>query len=270
MNYFSVGLTLLVLGAAAPHAIAQVAPDDLPPPTALINLDDAGLLKKGQISEHLDLRAFGGGEDLFYTNLGVHFGLGHNWEAAIRGSSADRTNFAIPGVGVIRHGGNDVELLARYRFLHADPESSKVSVTGLVGVGLPSTPDRTAASVTLGLSASTSFKRRVTLTLNPRAVLLENDVLVGIGIGAQVTLAKGVSLVGDYTPILSGDNTRNTVNGGLMRRDIYGAAFRFSSSDSNVFFDLGYTNGLGSTTGLSLSPGLQGSGAFYFAITARH
>ena len=270
MNYFSVGLTLLVLGAVAPHAIAQAASDELPPPLSLINLDDTSLLTKGQISERLDLRAFGGGENLFYTNLGVRFGLGHNLEAGIRGTSADRRNFTIPGVGAIRHGGNDIELLARYRFLHGDAESSKVNVIGLLGVGLPSTPDRKSASLTLGLSASTSLKRRVVLTLNPRAVVLENDVLVGIGIGAQVRLAKDVSLIGDYTPILSGNNTRNTVNGGLMRRDIYGAAFRFSSPDRNVYFDLGYTNGLGSTTGLSLSPGLQGSGAFYFAITARH
>lgn len=271
MNYFSVGLTLLTLWLAAPRAGAQgnQGSDEPLRPAALINLDGPGLLERGDVSGKLDLRAFGGGEDLLYTSLGVHLGLGHNWEGAVRGSFARRKNLPLPGGSAIRHGGNDVELLARYRFFHADPTGSTPIVTGLVGVGLPSTPDRGSASLTLGLSAATSLKEYAVFTLNPRAIFLSNNTIFGLGFGAQVRIARGISLVGDYTPLLSGNNTRNTTNGARRSRDIYGAAVRFSSADARVSFDLGYTNGTGATTGFSLTPGLGGSGAFYFALTAR-
>jgi hypothetical protein len=84
-----------------------------------------------------------------------------------------------------------------------------------------------------------------------------------------VNLGGRVSLVGDYTPLLSGDNTRDTITGGLMRRDVYGVAIRFETADERFLLDLGYTNGVGSTTGFSLTPGLGGSGAFYLSVRAR-
>ena len=271
MNYFSVGITLLTLGLAAPGAVAQSDPGSSEPlrSAPLINLDDAALLNRGQLSGHIDFRAFGGEEDLLYTSLGVHLGLGHNLEAAVRGSFANRKTLPLPTGSAIRHGGSDVELLARYRFLGGDPASSKPTVTGLVGVGLPSTPDRGSASLTLGLSASAALKHGAVLTLNPRAIFLSNNTLFGVGFGAHVHIARGVSLLGDYTPLLSGGNTRSTTDGALRSRDIYGAAIRLSSPDERISLDFGYTNGTGATTGFALTPGLGGSGAFYFAFTAR-
>lgn len=272
MNYVSLGLLLIALSWAAPCAHAQAEEGSREPhlPTSLINLDDASLLKRDQVAAHLDIRAFGGGEDLFYAGLGVRYGLGHNWELGLRGASADRKNLSLTDGNLLRHGGNDVELLARYCFLPGAPDGFKPTVTGLLGVSQPSTPDRGSASLNLGLSASVSYKHWVTFTLNPRAVVLDDSALVGIGLGAQIRLTQGVSLVGDYTPIVSGNNTRNTIDGSPMRRDVYGVALRLSASDNRTSLDLGYTNGLGSTTGFSLTPGLDGSGAFYFAITARH
>ena len=174
MNHFSVCLTLLILGSAAPTAVAQgnEDSDQSQQNTALINLDSPVLLERRQIVSRLDMRAFGGKEDLLYTGLGFHLGLGHHWEGAIRAAFADRKNLSLPGGNAIRHGGTDVEIIARHRFLQGNTAGSP-TVTGLIGIGLPSTPDRGSASVTLGLSASTSLRRGVVFTLNPRSVLLE-------------------------------------------------------------------------------------------------
>ena len=87
--------------------------------------------------------------------------------------------------------------------------------------------------------------------------------------GRDYQIVKGVSVVGDYTAILSGQNTRDTVTGSGMSRDVFGAALRLSSGSGAYTLDIGYTNGTGSTTAFGLTPGLGGSSAVYAALTVR-
>jgi hypothetical protein len=270
MNYFPVCLTLLILWLAAPRAGAQVnqGSDEPPQHTSLINLDGPRLLERGMDAGRLDVRAFGGKEDLVYSSLSARVGLGHDWEGAVWASVAGRKSLLLPGGSAIRHGGSDVELLARYRFLREGLHRSGTSLTGLIGVALPDTPARTSAALTLGLSATNSPGRRVAFTLNPRVAFLDNNTLFGVGLGVQLRLGGRISLIGDYTPLLTGDNTRDTTSGALMHRDLYGVAIRYSAPEERLTLDLGFTNGTGATTGFSLTPGLGGSGAIYLAIGA--
>jgi len=268
MNWFSPCLALLLLLSAAPGAGAQIiqARDD--PPDFAINLDGPGVLDRGTTAGRIDVRAFGGREDLVYTSLGVRVGLGHDWEAAVRASIADRKSLLLPGGGSIRHGGSDAEVFARCRFFHGGLSTPEPSLTGLIGFALPNTPARTAAAMTVGLSAATPTGRLAVFTLNPRVAFLEHNTLFGLGLGVHLKLGSGISFIGDYTALVAGDNTRDSATGALMSRDVYGVAIRYSTRQLSL--DLGFTNGAGGTTGFSLTPGLGGSGALYFSIAAHH
>src|SRR5262249_1276517 len=112
--------------------------------------------------------------------------------------------------------------------------------------------------------------RGLTGVFHPRAAFIKDNELVGLGIGAEGRLASNVWLVGEWTPMATGQNTRNTTTGALQQRDLFLAALRISSNEGRTRVDLGYTNAIGGTTGFSLTPGLGGSGAFYIAIGYRH
>jgi len=254
-------------GATAASAQTQTT---LPLSERLINLDTPGVLNKGVFDGRVDVRAFGGAEGLVYTSLGAGVGFGKGWEGVLRGAFAGRKTLALPGGGGIRHGGSDIELLAKYAPRSTfDIASHPVSLAGLIGVSFPSTPSVSDAHLTLGLSAGASVGNGSEIYVNPRAVLIADNTIFGLGLGARVRLRDQLALIGDYTPILSGDNTRDTTTGAAMSRNVYGAAVRYLSTNDHYSLDLGYTNGAGSTTGFALTPGLGGSGAFYIALTAR-
>ena len=247
------------LWLAAPIALAQHTVGD---PT-LVNLDTPTVLERGSLIARIELRPFGGDEDLLYTSLGLNLGLGGRMEGVLRGSFAPRRDFALPSSGAIRHGGNDVELALKMRL----GESERCA--GLIGVAFAGTPAQSEAFLTMGAMAAMEDDS-ATYYLNPRAVFIEGNTLVGIGLGARARLAPKVHLVVDFTPLVSGENTIDTTSGARSRRHIYGLAVRFTTGRTDdVTIDIGYTNGTGSTTGFGLTPGLGGSGAFTFALSVR-
>lgn len=240
------------------------APMDLPRAPRLVDLDTPAVLSKGGISGNIDVRFLGGNEDSVYTSLGVGYGLGHGWEAVVRSAFAERKSLLLPGsAGTIRHGGNDVELLAKYQL------PKQPGIAGFIGIAFPGTPAQGGAVLTLGGAGAVNVTRGVTAYINPKAVFLDSNTIFGIGLGLRARLSDRIALIADWTPLVSGDNTRNTTTGARTSRDIYGAALRFTDARDNFSLDLGYSNGTGATTGASLTSGLGGSGAFYFSITAR-
>jgi hypothetical protein len=267
MKLLAAILGLLI--TAAPFTPAS-ADEPNPPRHAdrLVNLDAAGIADKGQIGGGLDLRVFSGDEDLTYVSLALRYGLAENVEAMVRGSFTDTANLGIPGGATIRHGGSDVEVLLKVAGHPTEQSKGTSRVAGLIGVSFPSTPAQGDAVVTLGGSFSFT-SNKVSLHLNPRAVFPNDNTIIGIGLGAAFELGSNFSVVGDYTPIIAGDNTRDTTTGALQSRDVYGAAIRYASADGRWHADLGYSNALGQTTGFSLSPGLGGSGAFYVSVSFR-
>ncbi|MEZ0327009.1 MAG: hypothetical protein ACAH95_14005 [Fimbriimonas sp.] len=211
------------------------------------------------LSGRVDFRAFSGREDLVYTGLGINYGLGNGLEGILRGSFApNRTT------GLVRHGGSDVELAVKLR-----PQSGSSPYAVLIGVALPNTSTQTKAVATAGLMAGFG-NEKIAGYLNPRAVFLDRNTLVGIGIGGSARLDKNLRLIADVTALVSGENTRDTATGQRLRRTIYGAALRYTASANYDFtIDLGVANGTGSTTGFGLTPGLNNSAAVFLALTIR-
>jgi hypothetical protein len=236
-----------------------------PTPSAQITLDTPGMVQGREWSARLDTRAFSEEENLTYVNLAIQIVLGDDWEGIVRGSYSERQVFNLPGGGGIRHGGTDIEAAAKYRF----PVRGRLSTAALFGLSFPSTPAQDDAVFSLGFSVGSSLGNRTALFVNPRAVLLKRNTIVGIGLGWQTGLSGALSLVAEFTPVVSGDNTRSEVTGARQRRNLYGIAVRYGPTGSRYSIDLGFTNAIGLTTGSALTPGLGGSGAFYAALAGR-
>ena len=258
---------LIVVAAAVLAGISPcAAQDDAQEPrrdSTLVHLDTAAVAGRAVWSGRLEVRAFGGDEDVVYTGLGLSYGLGNGWVAIARGMLAERKDFALPGGGAIRHGGNDLEILAKYQSVRYP------RLAGLVGVAFADTAAQSDTFLTLGATASAELGERATAYLNPRAVFIEDNTLVGIGLGVRARLTAHLDLVGDWTPLVAGDNTRDTTTGSTRRRDVFGVAVRYTAPDGRYALDLGFANGTGHTTGAALTPGLGDSGAFYVALSAR-
>lgn len=265
MKLLMVTAAWVLLGMAKPCFAQGTTAIEMPQDSFLIHLETPHILERGTLAGRLDVRFFDSPESVTYANLSVRYGLGRGLEAIVRGTAAKTKHLALPGgAGMIRHGGSDLELAMKF-------QPGKTShVAGLIGVGIPGTPAQSRLALTLGGMVSGSLKN-VTFYLNPRALFLEHNTLFGFGLGGRVRLTDTVALVGDWTPIVSGQNTRDTRTGALAPGDIYGVALRLGHTDrTGVTFDLGYANGTGATTGFGLTPGLGNKGAYYLALTLRH
>lgn len=251
----------LLLGSALP-CLSQ-APQELPRDSQLVHLDTPVVLEQGKWTGRVDVRAFGGDESTTYTSLAMHYGLRKDLEGILRGPFASPTTLNLGGESALRHGGSDLEMAAKYR-LHT---STTTPMALLAGVSWANTPAQSDVFLTLGLTSSSEIGSRITAYLCPRAVLVNSNTIVGIGLGARAKLTDTAAIVADYTPVVAGHNTRDTTTGDRMRRDVYGVALRLSSRNAAWSFDLGYANGTGSSTGFGLTPALGGIGGFYGAIT---
>ena len=261
-------LPLFLVAAARPSQAqnTNVTPAGLiplPSDTTLVHLDTPALLVEKAVDARLDFRVFGGDENVTYTSLFVQYGFGDGWAGVLRGSFAGRKNHSLSSGDFIRHGGSDIELLAKYQPKNTD------RVVALLGIALPDTSAQNDPVITLGIAAGAPVGRGITAYLNPRAVLVEDNALFGLGLGVRARIGENAALVADWTPLLSGENTRRTSDASRKRESVYGIAVRFARPDTAVTFDLGYANGTGSTTGFALTPGLGGSGAFFAAVSYR-
>jgi hypothetical protein len=236
----------------------------LPKETSLVHLDTPAIPARGTFVTNLELRTFGGDEDLVYTGIGVQYGFGNGWSGLARGTFAGRENHSLfGGSAAIRHGGSEVELAAKYQ-----PKATD-RVAGLIGITFPDTSAQNDPTLTLGIAAGLPVGKSITLYTNPHVIFIKDNTLVGLGLGVRARLSDNLSLIADVTPLLTGDNTRSTDDGTREWRTIYGVGVRFTNPKTPVSFELGFANGTGRSTGSSLTPGLGGSGAFYAGLTLR-
>lgn len=272
-------LLSLYTGAIQGSAWAQSAtpPPASPPSTrlapTLVHLDTPDALPRHVFVGQLGLRAFGGDEDVSYFSMMAQMGLGDGWGVMVRATTGSKKSFTLSD-GDIRHGGTDIEVVGKYTFPQALDSSGSITSAVLVGVAFPQTPAQSGDAIpTLGLSGSAVVSDRVTLFLNPRAVFIKDNILYGLGIGAEVRLTNGLALIGDVTPI-RGDNTRRTDDGSTESKAVYGVALRVTPrprpDGSGFSLDIGYANGTGVTTGFAMTPGLNNSGSIYASLTYRH
>lgn len=230
-------------------------------PAGYLNLDTSEILPKGMTDGKHDLRMFGGHENLTYATLSHRYGMGGGLEGIWRGVIASEKSIPAGNGGTIFFGGVDFEAALRCQL---------GGMVGLIGVSTPFTPAQKGPVVSLGLSSTRNMGEKLSVTLNPRAILVRDNTIVGLGFGANLGLQDRMSLSAEYTPILSGQNTRDVFDGQMMKRDLYGVALHYRLMGDNVSVGFGYTNATGGTTGFGLTPGLGGSGAFSLSIRGRY
>ncbi|MBS1718311.1 MAG: hypothetical protein JSS72_11325 [Armatimonadetes bacterium] len=250
--------TALVVAGSAVLASFAVGEAQSPEPT-LVHLDTPYIQAKDLTDIRLDFRRFSGDEDLTYTSLSLRYGLGHGAEGILRGSFAPRRTF-----GAVEHGGDDVELAIKYR-----PAQKGSPYAVMLGIAKPSTATQSDVVPTAGFMASMSSES-VTAYFNPRAVLLKDNTLVGIGVGASARLDKNFVIMGDYTFMAAGKNTRDTTTGEERQRPIYGVALRYTSkAKCDASIDFGFANGTSTTTGFGLTPALNDFKAIFIGVAVR-
>lgn len=228
-----------------------------------LNIDPSDIVPEGNTDSRFDLRYFGGHENLLYGSLGHRWGIGAGREGTVRlVLSSEKSTPAGLG-GTIRFGGVDFEAGVRAQL-------GQSGVVGFVGISAPQTRAERAPVLSMSLAASRELGKGLSVAVNPRAVSIHNNAIVGVGIGAKTTQQGRVSISAEFTPILAGDNTRDVMTGDRIRRHLYGVALHYAIMNGNADFALGYTNATGGTTGFGLTPGLGGSGAFFIGLRARH
>lgn len=119
----------------------------------------------------------------------------------------------------------------------------------------PATPARNTPCLTLSGSAAAYKAGGLEFTINPKAALFRHNSLIGIGMGVSSRVTEEWSLAADYTPLVAGDNTRDTADGSMIRRALYGVSVRYSGLKGGMTVDLGWTNATGGTTGAALTLG---------------
>ncbi len=256
------GVTLTLAKAA----LAQEPGGTARPETdRLVNLDTPYIPPKGLASYHFDLRPFGSLEDNFYGSIEADYAFRQNLGLIFRATMGGTKNLVNTGFASIRHGGNEFEFLAKFRPMHT------TNIAAEIGLTIADTPAQKDVFFSGQLPMEHPLGHRLTLYLVPKAVLIKDNALVGLGGGLHVRVTNQIALVGDVTGILAGDNTRNAFTGNRESAEVWGVAIRYTPNPLNYSFtmDLGVTNGLGSTTGFSMTPGLGGSSAFYFGATFR-
>ena len=255
-------VALAALTFVSSVAIAEDATSDIGP---VLNLDAPGCPAPGQTAWSAGVRIFGSKQDAKFGDLRLDIGIREGIALTLRGTVGERRTFTAPSF-VIHHGGNDAELLLRYM----PPQTPRCALE--IGVSYADTPAQKDTFPTVQLLHQRPLGSALTLLLAPRAVFIEDNTLVGIGGGLAWKLTDTGELVADVTAIVHGDNTYNTHTGERVRRAVWGVALRMrpENGDRKMTIDLGVTNALGGTTGMSLTPGLGGSLAGFVAFGCRY
>ena len=243
---------------------AAQAPDPWRSAPDLIDLISPGVLDKGTRSARFDFRAFQGDEGIGYAGVALRYSVSGRLEADFAGDFGDRGAFGNGEGHVIRHGGADGEFSMRYQL----PWPLETSIQAGIAIGDTPAQDSRVAAIA-GLSIAYPISPQVDVFVNPRVVALDSNSLVGLGFGASVKLSTKLSVVGDWTPLLAGNNTVDPSTGLMKRSQLYSAGLRIDRIGPGTFVDVGYTNATGLTTGFGLTPGLGNSGAFFVSLTCR-
>lgn len=235
----------------------------IPAPNAsFIDLEGRGVLAQSKSSGSAQFRFFNGREGLTYSGVEGRTGLGSGFEGILRGTLARTKSDTLTG-GTLTYGGNEIEAALRY-----EPESSK-GCSLMAGVAFANTPAQSRPLATLGASYRAGMGGNTVFDFNPKAILIKQNALIGLGIGLSFEASPGITFSAEATPLIGGENTRDANTGERMRRTLYGAAIHYTPQGGAFTLSAGYTNSTGASTGASLTPGLGNSGALFLGICGR-
>ncbi len=256
-------LVLIAFGCLAVPAAAQ--PLDEPVQMALpLNTDSTVAPPVGKTTFRTDIRWFGSRESAPYGSMELGYGLYERVALLVRVGGSDWYTDRYPG-GVIRRGGYDYELAAM-----CSPKSwGDIGI--MLGVSHANTAAQNDTFPTMQLLAHKVVNDRLTLHGFVRTVLIHKNDLAGVGVGASYVVNDRLILVGDFVGLFNGKNTYSVATGRMARNHLWSLGGRWSTQvmDRNVEFEVGVTNVIARTTGLSLTPALGGSIGGYAGFTVR-
>ena len=233
--------------------------------TKLVNLDTNYVAPMNSASARADVRVFGNDEKQTYGTIELNAGLQKGFGLVVRGTFSKFTNFTGPGF-VIRHGGSDLEAQLKY----VSPTFPNLSVSA--GASLPNTP----AQDKLFGTAQAIYEvplNKASLYFGAKGVFRQDSTIVGISGGFAFRAAEGFELIGDVTGILSGETSYNTGSGNREHRAVYGLGIRYTPKTvgrQQFSLEGGITNGLGGSTGFSMTPALGNTVGAYFGASVRY
>jgi hypothetical protein len=227
----------------------------------LINLDTGVTLSQGHWYLSSDFRSFDEPESETHGDFEARYGLSEDWEVGLAYAFSEQ-RLHDTGRVLLRHGGTSLDLKAR----HPLKQTRRAAVAVSMGLELPNTPAQDEPHFHAGLPISWRVTSNVTAHVVPELVFLRDNTLFALGLGVEGRISDHLRLLGEWTPLLDGQNTRDRF-GMLAKDNIWGAAVRLLPGDNDeVTIDLGVTNATGRAMSLSFEPGLLDSAAFYGAV----
>lgn len=217
----------------------------------------------------LDVSLSGGSfardESNSYLSYSVRYTASPTLDLAFRGTDGKRQTFE-GGSFEIVHGGDERELIATLHPLRFPKLDAGV---GISVAGTPERQNEVVATYDIGWTETDANKDTLRVGLKGFAADSPITAFTARGI---VPLERGpYDLVAELGVPFVGDNTRSTSDGSASREILGSFGIQFGQRDRAVgtHVSLMFTNQLGSTTGMSLTPALGNRYAFVLSVGTR-
>ncbi|MBL8088083.1 MAG: hypothetical protein JNM85_08465 [Chthonomonas sp.] len=194
-----------------------------------------------------------------YGTLKLSRSVGNGMAVDLMGTMGSRKRFAGTGFA-IRHGGSDIELRLR--------RETDGNASGSLGLAIASTPaGRSAPFLTLSGETRMAGNDKTSVSLVLRAATRVSSSLYGTGFRADTKL-NNMDAYFEGLWVSGSENTYSINTGKREQRAVYRLGVR-PQLGGKLKFELGVTNQLGRTTGMSLTPGLGKGLGGYVELTTR-
>jgi len=151
------------------------------------------------------------------------------------------------------YGGDSYELRAKGRLYH----NEKVCFSIMPGIEMSDTPAQHKQHATAQLLLTHYAASNTQLHFTPKWAFLHDNTIMGLGFGGEFRVHPKVRILGDITPIVMGDNTRDE-HGYLARTVVWAFGVRINPClrHDDWLVDISYGTGKGQTTSYELTPGI--------------
>ncbi len=214
---------------------------------------------QGLVQYETTFRAFGQAESNNWFGGRLTYGLNPHAQAYVAFDAAKIDTFTNNAV-TIRKGGRDVEFGVRFQ------DGGALPLEYSLGLSLPNTPANDLPGIT-GSAAYRLSSGLGDLRLGARGLATDDTQVVGLFLGGEWQSNSGWSVPFEVTTLLEGNSGLRSRDGARERRLIYTAALCYRTA--RMDYELGITNRLGGTTGMSLSTSLDAKPGFYFGVNFR-
>lgn len=203
-------------------------------------------------------RDFNGSEDKIYSGGTIRNFLSNGREFSLTYNNAKKASTTFTGA-TIATGGTDIEAI----FFNNEviPGDFRFGL-GLSYSDTGGRPKRTHVT----LNASKHYENEGMHTWFSASAIAGGSWLASANAGAELSLGTAKGFIELGIPF-AGNNTVSTASGKGIQLPLYGIGLRASSGA--YFYELAYTNRLGTTTGMAMTPSIDNRGALSISVGVR-